>query len=151
MRIDGLPQPPRISQTQQRSAQVRSKKSESRSDDVVEISQGVQDAADLSALARSVPAEPNPRLQEIRARVESGYYDSSQVREQIADALLDSGGMREVASDVVQIRTARRGLDELPDVREDKVDEARQRVRTGFYDTPQARRDTADRILDELA
>ena len=151
MRIDGLSQQPKITQSQQRGSPVRSKKDSERPGDVVEISKSAPDVAELSAQAKAAPAENNPRIQEIRQRVQSGYYDSRQVREQIADSLLASEGMREVVSDVAQMQTAKEQLAQVPDVREDRVEATRQRVDTGFYDTRQARQDTADRILDELA
>ena len=151
MRIDGLSQQPKITQSQQRSSPARSKKDSERPGDVVEISKSAPDVAELSAQAKATPAENNPRIQEIRQRVQSGYYDSRQVREQIADSLLASDGMREVVSDVAQMQTAKKQLAQVPDVREDRVDAIRQRVDAGFYDTRQARQDTADRILDELA
>ena len=151
MRIDGLSQQPKITQSQQRGSPVRSEKDSERPGDVVEISKSAPDVAELSAQAKAAPAENNPRIQEIRQRVQSGYYDSRQVREQIADSLLASDGMREVVSDVAQMQTAKEQLAQVPDVREDRVEATRQRVDTGFYDTRQARQDTADRILDELA
>ena len=151
MRIDGLSQQPKITQSQQRSSPARSKKDSERPGDVVEISKSAPDVAELSAQAKATPAENNPRIQEIRQRVQSGYYDSRQVREQIADSLLASDGMREVVSDVARMQTAKDQLAQVPEVREDRVDETRQRVDAGFYDTRQARQDTADSMLDELA
>lgn len=150
MRIDGLSEHPKVQQPQQRSAAVRAKKEGQDAGDVVEISQGAQEVADLSALAATATTEPNPRLQEIRERVRSGYYDSAQVRRQVADSVLDSDGLREVVSDIGQARVAREELSATPDVRADRVEVARQRVDSGYYDGRQVRRDTADRILDEL-
>lgn len=151
MRIDRLSHQPKISQSQQRSAPVRSGKEGERADDVVEISRGAQEVSELSALARAESTETNPRIDEIKQRVESGYYDARQVREQIADALLDSPGMRDDVSDVAVFKGAQEALNSVPDVREDKVDQARQRVESGFYDRGEVKQDTADRILDELA
>lgn len=150
MRIDGLSHQPKVSQAQQRNAPVRGKKEDGRAGDVVEISQGAQDVSELSALARSEAAEANPRIDEIKQRVESGYYDSRQVREQIADSLLESDGLKEVVSDIAVFRGVRQQLDEVPDVRAEKVDDARERVGSGFYDRAEVRLDTADRILDEM-
>ena len=150
MRIDKLSHQPKISQSQQRNASVGSNKERTRADDVVEISRGAQEASELSALARAESTETNPRIDEIKRRVESGYYNARRVREQIADALLDSPGMRDDVSDVVVFKGAQEALDAVPDEREDKVSEARQRVESGFYNQGEIQRDTADRILDEL-
>ena len=151
MRINKLSHQPKISQSQQRNAPVSSHNEQARADDVVEISRGAQEVSELSALARAESTETNPRIDEIKRRVESGYYNARQVREQIADALLDSSGLRNDVSDVAVFKGAKEAMGAVPDVREDKVREARQRVESGFYDRSEAQRDTADRILDELA
>ena len=150
MRIDKLSHQPKISQSQQRNVSVGRNNERVRADDVVEISRGAQEVSELSALARAESTETNPRIDEIKRRVESGYYNARQVREQIADALLDSPGMRDDVSDVVVFKGAQEALDAVPDEREDKVNEARQRVESGFYNRGEIQRDTADRILDEL-
>ncbi len=150
MRIDKLSHQPKLSQSQHRNAPVRSNNESARADDVVEISRGAQEVSELSALARAESTEANPRIDEIKRRVESGYYDARQVREQIADALLDSPGMRNDVSDVAVFKGAQEALDDVPDVRESKVSEARKRVEGGFYDRGEIQRDTADRILDKL-
>ena len=151
MRIDKLSHQPKISQSQQRNVSVRGNNEHARADDVVEISRGAQEVSELSALARAESTETNPRIDEIKRRVESGYYNARQVREQIADALLDSPSMRNDVSDVAVFKGAKEAVNAVPDVREDKVNEARQRVESGFYDRSEVQRDTADRILDELA
>ena len=150
MRIDKLSHQPKISQSQQRNVSVGSNNERTRTDDVVEISRGAQEVSELSALARAESTETNPRIDDIKRRVESGYYNARQVREQIADALLDSPSMRDDVSDVVVFKGAQEALDAVPDEREDKVSEARQRVESGFYNQGEIQRDTADRILDEL-
>ena len=150
MRIDKLSHQPKISQPHQRNVSVGSNNGRTRADDVVEISRGAQEVSELSALARAESTETNPRIDEIKRRVESGYYDARQVREQIADALLYSPGMRDSVSDVVVFKGAQEALNAVPDEREDKVNEARQRVESGFYNRGEIQQDTADRILDKL-
>ena len=150
MRIDGLSQPPRTSQTSQRGDAARGKKESGRAGDVVEISHA-QEVADLSAAAKAAPDELNPRIQEVRDRVKSGHYNSREVQERVADALIDSSGLRDVVSEAAQVQVARQKLEEIPDIRAEEVDRARSRVGTGFYDAAKVQQDTADRVLDELA
>ena len=149
MRIDGLSHPQRPSQTNQRGDAARAKDS-GRAGDVVEISHA-QEVADLSAAAKAAPDELNPRIQEVRDRVQSGYYNSREVQEQVADALLNSDGLREVVADAARAQAARQKLEQIPDARPEEVDRARQRVGSGFYDDAKVQQDTAERILDELA
>ena len=151
MRIDGLPSLPKVQQANQRNDSVRQKKPGARAGDVVEISESAQEAADLGAALKAAPEVANPRLAEVQARVQSGYYNSDEVRQEIAGALLRSDGMREAVGDVAQSRVAREKLDTVPDVREERVSEARQRVGEGHYDRADVRRETADKIVDELA
>ena len=73
------------------------------------------------------------------------------MREQIADSLLESDGLKAAVSDIEVFRGARQQLDAVPDVRAEKVDDARQRVGSGFYDRAEVRLGTADKILDEMA
>ena len=151
MRIDGLSPQPKTTPSQQRSAPVRSKKGSEPPGDVVEITKNAPDVAELSAQIKGAAVDNSAHIQEIRQRVQSGYYDSRQIREQIADSLLAADSMQEVASDIAQAKVAKEQLDQVPDIREDRVEETRQRVDSGFYDTRQTRLDTADSILDELA
>jgi anti-sigma28 factor (negative regulator of flagellin synthesis) len=151
MRIDGLSQPPKTSQTGERGEPVRSKKAAAGAGDVVEISRDAQEVAELSAKLSADVDEVNPRVEEIRARVQSGYYESRQVREQIAESILEEGALRETLSDIAQVRAARQGLEGVPDVRQERIDQARQRVASGYYDRADIRQQTAERMLDELA
>ena len=151
MRIKGLSQPPKTSQAEHRNVATNVKKNSSRVDDVVEISHNAQEVADLSAAAKAAPDKLNPRIQEIRERVESGYYNSREVQEQIADAILDAESLQEVVADITHVQLAKKELEQISEVRTEEVAKARQRVGSGFYDSEQVRRDTADRVLDELA
>ena len=150
MRIDGLPHSNKVSQTNSRNDAVRQKKDSGRADDVVEISSGLQDVAELSSKAANAPEEANPRIDQIKERVSSGYYDSAEARRQIADALLQSDSLRGTVRDIETSRDVKQQLDQVPDSRPERVDQARQRVDNGYYDSPEVRRETGERLLDHL-
>ena len=150
MRIDGLPQPNRVSQANSRNDAVRSKKDSDRSGDVVEISGGLQDVAELSSKAVNAPEEANPRIDEIKERVRSGYYDSAEAKQQIADALLESDSLRGTVKDIEANRSVKQQLDQVPDTRPERVEQAKQRLEDGYYDSPEVRRETGERLLDHL-
>ena len=59
--------------------------------------------------------------------------------------------MQSEVADIAVFRGAQQQLEDVPDVRDDRVSEARQRVESGFYDQAEVRLETADRILDEMA
>lgn len=152
MRIDGLSQQPKTPQSAKRVDAAEAKKVPARGGDVVEISTDTQGVADLAAKAKAASEDANiGRLEEVRARVQSGFYHTPEVRKQIAGTLLQSGGFKEVAADLAQARGARQQVNQLPEVRKAEVERARQRVSSGFYQSPEVRKATAERVVDQLA
>ena len=152
MRIDGLSQQPKTPQSAKRADAVQAKKAPARGGDVVEISTDAQGVADLAAKAKVAPEDTNiARLEEVRARVQSGFYHTPEVRKQIAGTLLQSGGFKEVAADLAQARGIRQQVNRVPEVRKAEVERARQRVSSGFYQDPEVRQATAQRVVDQLA
>jgi hypothetical protein len=149
MRIDGLPNLQKVSQPNQRTDSSRPRGTAGRGDDSVEISRPAQDAAGLTETLKAAPEVPNPRIGEIRERVQSGYYNSEEVRREIAGSLLDADSIRPVVDEVAEVRSAHRQLAEVPDVRDDRVAESRQRAASGFYDQAEVRSQTAQSIIDE--
>ena len=132
-------------------AEVRRKRGAGRTGDVVEISNtakslGAQIVGDLSA-GNDVRAS---RVEAVKQRVQSGYYDRPEVRQAIADAVLDSGVVDAVAQEVQAARSAKQELANVPDVRADRVAEARQRADTGFYDQAGVKAQIAENVLDNL-
>ena len=151
MRIDGLPEQPKVSQANQRDTAARPKKEGARPADSVEISRDASELSGLSQLAKAAPEDFNPRLREIRERINSGFYDTRETREKIADAVLQSSGVRVVVDDIDQFRAAMEKMAEVPDIREDAVASARGKVESGAFDTREALVNTAQRMIDEMA
>lgn len=149
MLIDGLPNLQKGSEPNQRAESGRTRSKAGRADDSVEISRSAQDAAELSAALKTAPETPNPRIAEIRERVQSGFYNSEDVRRQIAGAMFESDGIRPVVNEVAEIRTAHRQLADVPDVRQERVAQSRLRAASGFYDQADVRTQTAQSIIDE--
>ena len=139
-------------QTERRQlSDTRRKQRTGRAGDVVESSTTAKSlGAELNANLSSVSDVRQARVEAVRERVASGYYDRPEVREAIADAVLDSGVVDAVAQEVQEARTAKRDLASVPDVREDRVAQARQRAATGFYDAAGVRSEIADSVLDAL-
>ena len=89
------------------------------------------------------PAQTSQRLSAIREKIESGYYNRAEVREQIADAIIESPALGEISGSTKLEREAEY-------IREEVVEEARENVRQGVYEQPEVIRETANRILDSL-
>ena len=152
MRIEGLPNLQKVSQPSQRTDSTRQRGSASEaSSDSVELSATAKQAADLSQVARTAPDTMNPRIAEIRQRVESGFYDSDDVRQEIAGAILDSDSVRPVVDEIGVFGQAKSQLENVPDTRPERVNEAKERASSGFYDQAEVREATADGFLDEIA
>lgn len=148
MRIEGINQPPKVAQTNQRSVADKGKKPVD-GGDVLEISKDAQDVSELAAKAKAASDRVSPRLEEIRSRIKEGFYNTPEARERIAEGLLESGTLKEAASDLGVARAAKKKLDEVKEVREDKIEQARQRVTSQFYDDVAVRQQTADKLLGE--
>ena len=132
-------------------AEVKRRRGTGRAGDVVEISNTAKSlsAQVVGELNSGNDVRPS-RVEAVKQRVESGYYDKPEVREAIADAVLNSGVVDAVAQEVQEARTAKEELAQVPDVREDRVSEAKQRVETGFYDQAGVKAQIADSVLDSL-
>ena len=152
MRIDGLPNQSKVTQSNQ--AQARPKKPASvAAGDVVQLSGETPDVAELANVAKASETV-NPRLEGIRQKVESGYYNTREALDQVAGAVIYSGRVTDVAAEVVQTQSAIEQLANVPDVREDRVNEVTERLSTqgsAFYDTPDVRSATVDGFLDKIA
>ena len=151
MRIDGLPEQPKIPQANQRNAAGKARDGGARPADPVQISRDAPEISGLSELAKSAPEELASRVSEIRARMESGFYDTRAARQKIADALLSSSGLRVEVEDIGQFKAAMDKLKKVPETREEAVASARSKVPSGAFDTREALENTAQRMIEELA
>ena len=77
-------------------------------------------------------------------------YSERVVREAIADAVLDAGAVAGVEQEARQVKGAQTRLAEVPDVREDRVAQAKQRVAADFYNSTSVQEETADQVLNAL-
>ena len=151
MRIDGVPNQPKVTQTNQRGDAARAKQAGAgRGSDSVEISQGAQDISELAEAAKTVPDGLNPRIGEIKAKVQSGHYNQRKVIEEVAGSVMESGGVREVVGEIAEVRSAQRSMANVPDTRADVVRDAQQKVAAKFYDEPEVQQGTAQKFLDEM-
>ena len=149
--IDPLSHQPRVSKTSQQSAVARPKKEGAQPSDSVEIAQGAQNVAELADLAESTPAQSKANLDEIRERVQSGFYNTQEALENVANAMVDSDGLQDTVAEIAQFQRAKQQLDQVPDVRPDAVERARELAGNGFYNQREALQGTADGLINEIA
>ena len=149
--IDPLSHQPRVSKTNQQNAVARPKKEGAQPSDSVEIAQGAQNVAELADLAESTPAQSKANLDEIRERVQSGFYNTQEALENVANAMVDSDGLQDTVAEIAQFQSAKQQLDQVPDVRPDAVERARELAGNGFYNQREALQGTADGLINEIA
>ena len=136
---------------EKRSEETRKRRQAPKTGDVVEISTSARTLNTSSITPADVEAASDvrqARVDAVRQRVAEGFYDRPEVREAIADAVLDSGLVDGVQGEARQVKEARQEIQNVPDVREDRVDQAKRRIATGFYDL-QATQDEIGRKLSE--
>ena len=149
--IDPLSHQPRVSKTNQQNAVARPKKEGAQPSDSVEIAQGAQNVAELAALAESTPVQSKANLDEIRERVQSGFYNTQEALENVANAMIDSDGLQDTVAEIAQFQSAKQQLDQVPDVRPEAVARARELAGNGFYNQREALEGTADGLINEIA
>jgi anti-sigma28 factor (negative regulator of flagellin synthesis) len=125
-----------------RIAEVRRRRGSEGSGDRVEISSAARNlgSAGVSKSAlNSVADVRQERVQEVRERVASGFYDRPEVQRAIADAVLESGVVNSVGREASTARELKSGMDHVPEVRAERVEAARQRVTADFYSSADAK------------
>jgi flagellar biosynthesis anti-sigma factor FlgM len=156
MKIEGILSELRnIAQTDRKAPDAKQRPSAARSgSDVVQISDRARTLKSQQETAAAALGETpdvrQARVAQVKARVAEGYYDRPEVRQAVADSILNSGTMTEVAAEKRQANTAKASLASTPDVRQDQVAQAKQRVASGFYDTPEVRKKTVDGLLEGI-
>jgi len=136
---------------EKRSEELRKRRQAPKAGDVVEISKQARSLGSSNITPGDIEAVSDvrqARIDAVRQRVAEGFYDRPEVREAIANAVLDSGLVNDVQDAARKVSMARQEIKNVPDVRSDRVDQARRRIATGFYDL-QATQDEIGRRLSE--
>jgi anti-sigma28 factor (negative regulator of flagellin synthesis) len=148
--IDPLSHQPKVSQTKQQSVAVGPKKEGAQASDTVEISGGAQSVAELTELAESTPAQSKANLDGVREKVQSGYYNTPEALENVANAMIESDALQDAVSEIAQFQAAKDQLSEVPDVRTEEVERTKQLVGSGFYNQREALERAADGMINEI-
>lgn len=116
-----------------------------KSSDEVQLSQTGKALSDLN-----VGGIQNSRIEAVKQRVESGFYDQPKIRTAIADGLLSSGTMNPVLAEIQDVKITQKHLPDIPDVRQDRVLAVREKVEQGFYNDKSVLTQAADGMLGML-
>ena len=148
--IDPLSHQPKVSQTKQQSAAVRPKKEGAQASDTVEISQGAQSVAELTELAESTPAQSKANLDGVREKVQSGFYNTPEALENMANAMIESDVLQDAVSEIAQFQAAKEQLSEVPEVSTEEVERTKLLAGSGFYIQFEALEGAADGMINEI-
>lgn len=113
------------------------------------------DRVDISPSAKALThtntnAVRHSKIEQAKERVRDGFYDRPEVLEAIADAIMDSGVIDPVVKETQEIRVATERLSHVPDLREHKIAEVKERIQRGFYDLPVIRDQIAGKVSESL-
>lgn len=136
-----------------RSEEIRKRRQAPRAGDVVEISKQARVLGSSTVTSADVDAVSDVRqyrIDAVRQRVSEGFYDRPEIREAIADAVLNSGLVDEVRGEAKQVHQARQEIKDVPDVRSDRVDQAKRRIASGFYDLQATRNEIGRKLSESL-
>ncbi len=126
---------------ERRSEEVKRRRQAPKAGDVVELSKTAQSLGSQSVSAsdlNSVNDVRQARIDAVKQRVAEGFYDRPEVRRAIADAVLDSGVVEGVRQEARQVGQARSEIENVPEVRLERIEEACRRVASNFYDSANA-------------
>ncbi len=122
--------------------------------DAVQISSRAQalnkEFQDLKTRASAVTEESLARIEAIKERVASGFYFQEDTLDKVADKLLDSDIVQSVILSEKSLNTATTIARDVPDVRSDKIQLARNRQIAGVYQQQDVLSITADRVMKDL-
>ena len=136
-----------------RGEEIRKRRQAPRAGDVVEISKQARVLGSSTVTSADVDAVSDVRqyrIDAVRQRVSEGFYDRPEIREAIADAVLNSGLVDEVRGEAKQVHQARQEIKDVPDVRSDRVDQAKRRIASGFYDLQATRNEIGRKLSESL-
>lgn len=101
----------------------------------------------------SVAQQPeirSERLEDVSKRIAEGYYNQPEVIEKITNSVIKSGVMNDAIQARNAVSTVLKTMDETPAVRQDQVDNARQRAEDGTYEQPEVMAKVAEEILKNM-
>ena len=148
--MDRLSHQLKSSQAKQQSVAPKPKKEGISPGDTVEISQSAKSVSDLRELAESAPVQSNADLDQIREKVRSGFYNTSEALGNVADAMVEFEALQDTVAEIAQFQALKDQLSQVPDVRAEEVERTKQLSDRGFYNQRQALEGTADGIINEI-
>jgi len=93
-----------------------------------------------------LPEVRSDKIMAVRERLNQGYYASDDVLTKSADAVIQQSAEASHKADEATISALLNKLDQEPEIREKEVESALQRKNSGFYNTEEPIRKTAEKL-----
>ncbi|MFH1069808.1 MAG: flagellar biosynthesis anti-sigma factor FlgM [Candidatus Glassbacteria bacterium] len=108
--------------------------------------------SELQSLKQELDNElPQNKLDQVRAKIQSGQYLVDQgVVEGTAESILASGALADLVNRDHPLMRAALAETESLKADEDKLAQIRQRIESGYYNSPDVVNEIADKILEDL-
>ena len=92
------------------------------------------------------------RVDAVKAKVESGAYVDDELVNRTADKILNSGSLNDVVKDEIKVQGNDTGQIKLEDPVDDseKLNEVREKIKSGFYNSTEVVDGVANNILENL-
>ncbi|MCP4581753.1 MAG: flagellar biosynthesis anti-sigma factor FlgM [candidate division Zixibacteria bacterium] len=156
MKIDGLGVP------QQPDNKAKRAKAAEKSEKAIENQKPTSDSIELSKtkkpgtesgytreIQKGAQTEKNAKrdLTEVKNKTTNGYYDKPEARAKTSEKLIDSEDLKEVVDRYHISNYSKEILANTPEVRHEKVAEAKQKISEGFYNNSENFGAFADKII----
>lgn len=109
--------------------------------------------SEMQVLKSRLESDPDIREDKVlaaKAKVDGGTLLSGKVVEQTAEAIMKSGSLADIVKGKELMARLAAVEDELPDSRQSKLDQVRQKMEAGFYNSPEVTGHVAARIMEDL-
>lgn len=123
---------------------------EARTTDKVELSKSAELLRTANAGLDRTPEVRPEKIAQAMTKIQEGFYNRPEVREQIAVVLAGSPALTGDITEARQVRGARAQMKATSETRADRTAETKKRVAEGFYDTVEVRDAIADRVVEAV-
>ena len=104
----------------------------------------------LKSRLESDPAIREDKVLAAKAKLDSGRLLSDEVVEKTAEAIIQKGSLADIVKGKELMARLAAGEGEISESRQSKLDEVRQRIESGFYNSQEVTEQVAGRIMDDL-
>ena len=108
------------------------------------------DTIEISGNRRGIPAHDSRKLSEIQKNIENGVYVKPALTNAIVEKLLGANALEKEKETDDTVALCCDECEDIPDIRKDRVDEAKKKVSSDEYSDSKILERIVDRILEQF-